>query len=247
MRYLGVFCLLVWSLGLSAQFQSLEDFASQNASPYWYLVNPDQAVDAQSLVQQGHLWGLTPSDQLVLEKTSYDEIGFEHRYFALYHQGQRVEHTYLAFHSYGGSVKSFNFFLPHFVQAPAQLQIDEGRAINAALAYIPAQEYLWEVPFFEKMIQQIKADSTASFYPKAELMWVDTDYDWQTTDYRLAYRLEIFTAMPHGSWQVYVDAITGLPIKKLSMMHSMDSHGVAETRYSGTRDIITDSTGTDFR
>ncbi|MEL6844067.1 MAG: M4 family metallopeptidase, partial [Bacteroidota bacterium] len=197
--------------------------------------------------QQGHLWGLTPSDQLVLEKTSYDEIGFEHRYFALYHQGQRVEHTYLAFHSYGGSVKSFNFFLPHFVQAPAQLQIDEGRAINAALAYIPAQEYLWEVPFFEKMIQQIKADSTASFYPKAELMWVDTDYDWQTTDYRLAYRLEIFTAMPHGSWQVYVDAITGLPIKKLSMMHSMDSHGVAETRYSGTRDIITDSTGTDFR
>ena len=78
-------------------------------------------------------------------------------------------------------------------------------------------------------------------------MMVDTDFEWETNEYRLAYKMEVFTAIPHGSQCLYIDAENGRLLKKYNTMHHEDVEGTAVTRYSGTQTITTDSTGTEYR
>ena len=100
-------------------------------------------------------------------------------------------------------------FFPQLGMVPSLPLVSEKEALSQALAEIGASQYLWEVPFFEKLIQDIKQDPTASYYPEAEILLTDTDFDWDTEEYVLAYKFEIMTAVPHGSYWVYVNALDG--------------------------------------
>lgn len=247
-RTIGFIFLLLFVQGLAAQQNPFSAIATQDGAEGWYQTHPNTQLSTQALLNQfSQLSGKSAADQLVLFEQKYDEMGFEHTYYQLFHHGHWVEHSFLAIHSKSGRVESFNFFLPPCGTLNPSVRISEKAAIEAAKTEIAAQEYLWEVAFFEEMIKDIKKNPQASFFPQAELMWVDTDFKWETTDYTLAYKLEVFTAQPHGSWQIYIDANTGAVVKKLNTLHTIDSEGVAETKYSGTRPITTDSTGTEFR
>ncbi|MFK7924797.1 MAG: M4 family metallopeptidase [Bacteroidia bacterium] len=246
-RFISIICAFFCLGGLFAQ-NPLLSIASPDGAEGWYKMLPNTQLSTQELISQStQLLGFSSDDELVFWQQNYDEIGYEHTYFRLYHQGQLVEHAILATHSRQGRVESFNYFLPRFSASNKSVRISEKQAIEAARQSIAAQEYLWEVAFFEEMIKDIKKDPQGSFFPEAELMWVDTDFKWETHEYVLAYKMEVFTAQPHGSWQIYIDASSGKVIKKLNTLHTIDSQGTAETRYSGTRDIITDSTATEFR
>ncbi|MEL7532620.1 MAG: M4 family metallopeptidase [Bacteroidota bacterium] len=247
-RIIGFFCMLFCTLILWGQTDPFAAIASQDGAQDWYKTHDYTHLSPEEFLNQfPQLLGMSGENQLVFYDQRYDEIGFDHKYYQLYHHGQLVEHTLLAIHSRAGRVESFNFFLPPCGTLSPSIRISEKAAIAAAKEEIEAQEYLWEVAFFEEMIKGIKKDPQASFFPQAELMWVDTDFKWETPEYVLAYKMEIFTAQPHGSWQIYIDASTGAFIKKLNTLHTIDSEGTAETRYSGTRTITTDSTATDFR
>ncbi len=247
-RIIGFFCLLCFSINLWGQQNPFANIATQDGAADWYITHDATQLNTQEFLSQfPQLLGMSEDDQLVLFDQRYDEMGFSHSYYQHFHKGYWVEHSLLAIHSRAGRVESFNYFLPPCGTLVPSVRISEKQAIAAAKEEIAAQEYLWEVAFFEEMIKDIKKKPEASFFPEPELMWVDTDFKWETPEYVLAYKMEVFTAQPHGSWQIYIDAKTGAFIKKLNTLHTMDSEGIAETRYSGTRSIITDSTGTDFR
>ncbi|MEM6342887.1 MAG: M4 family metallopeptidase [Bacteroidota bacterium] len=247
-RIIVFFCILCASLNLWGQQNPFAAIATQDGAPDWYKTYDGTQLSTQEFLSQfPHLLGMSADDQLILFEQKYDELGFHHSYYQLFHQGYWVEHSLLAIHSRAGRVESFNYFLPPCGTLSPSVRINEKAAIAAAKVEIAAQEYLWEVAFFEEMIKDIKQNPEASFFPEPALMWVDTDFKWETPEYVLAYKMDVFTAQPHGSWQIYIDAKTGAFIKKLNTLHTMGSVGTAETRYSGTRTIITDSTATEFR
>ena len=68
-----------------------------------------------------------------------------------------------------------------------------------------------------------------------------------SNQYRLAYKFDIYAHKPLNRYMIYVDAIDGRILDKDSRIHHTNSQGTATTRYSGTRNIITDSFGGGFR
>ena len=68
-----------------------------------------------------------------------------------------------------------------------------------------------------------------------------------SNQYRLAYKFDIYAHKPLNRYMIYVDAIDGRILDKDSRIHHTNSQGTATTRYSGTRNIITDLFGGGFR
>ena len=67
---------------------------------------------------------------------------------------------------------------------------------------------MWEVAANEKWIKYAKKDPTATYYPKATLVFVDKKYGNNPDDYILAYKVNVYASSPLSYKNVYVNAVT---------------------------------------
>jgi Zn-dependent metalloprotease len=121
--------------------------------------------------------------------------------------------------------------------------ITEEKAIQYALEFIDAEKYMWETGSEEERLKKKKDDNSATYYPKAELV-LCPDILNLSEEYKLAFKFEIYAMNPFSRDHVYVDALNGSVICINPIMVSVA--GTAATRYSGTRTIETDQSGSVF-
>lgn len=91
------------------------------------------------------------------------------------------------------------------------------------------------------MFSRIHQKNNASFYPQAELVWVSPDFFSNDNKLQLAYKMEIQAQIPLFRQQLYLDAQNGKIIQNINLLHESNVPGTADTKYSGTRQITTDS------
>ena len=187
-----------------------------------------------------------PNSNLIKTGTDYDEIGFAHHRYQMYYKGVLVEHAVLYLHELNGRVTRANGFIPDVDASINIPNLSNEDAVDAALAKIQATKYLWETPGSDSLAMALDLPGS-TFYPQPELIYTDTDFKWDTENYTLAYKLEIFTAIPHGSFWIYVDAVNGNIIKDFNNLQHTDAEGIAVTKFHGTQTITTDSTENGFR
>ena len=111
------------------------------------------------------------------------------------------------------------------------------------MKHIGAELYKWQIPEEERWIKEYLNDT---YYPQGEMVIVK-DILQGSNQYRLAYKFDIYAHKPLSRYMVYVDAIDGRILDKDSRIYHTNSQGMATTRYSGTRNIITDLFGGGFR
>ncbi|GIV42296.1 MAG: hypothetical protein KatS3mg034_1606 [Vicingaceae bacterium] len=177
-----------------------------------------------------------------------DVWGWRHIRYAIFLQNKPIEFADYKIHIKDGKVKSLNGDIYHTNIENAAISISEQQALQYALNHIGASIYKWEVPDEEQFIKWETGNPTATFYPKAQMVWIFKNNYPLNGGLRLAYKFDIYAHKPLSRRDIYVDAATGEILFENNKIHTADSYGTAVTAYSGTKTITTDSISpTSFR
>jgi len=115
--------------------------------------------------------------------------------------------------------------IPNFV-------ISEETALQFALNYVNAQQYMWE--------------DDDEYLPTGEKVIVPDKIDFENSTLKSVYKFNIYSKNPHNRQMVYVDAENGEIVLDLPLIHFSNVSGTAQTAYYGVREINTDYTGTQY-
>ena len=244
--FLGFYLVLVLSFSLVAQEQFKTNgnqyFYENNSG--WFHVNEGQELAVEQLMEdyQTEL-GLTPKDEMRLFKSETDEIGIEHKKFQQYHLNIPVDGAIFLSHEKDGKLKSFNGRWSNGMDEVVKTTISPEMAVARALEYFPAQKYYWEDEGAEQMLCAISNCSKETFFPDPQLVWFNPDDILSCTGMQLCYKMDIQASKPLFWEQVYIDASTGELVEHYHFLCGADVHGVANTKFGGEQDIVTDSIG----
>lgn len=188
-----------------------------------------------------------------LIKTESDELGFTHYRYQQTYQGYPIfGNTYIV-HVKNGYITCMNGSLADKSEAPVRAAISEKEALSKALLYINAKSYMWQYPDEEKALRYAMDDQKATYYPKGELVVISADDDQSFKNYRLCYQFDVYAHYPLSRNYVFVDAENGQIIRKIDRIYddkyqtNVNAAATAATKYSGSRSIMTDYTGTTYR
>lgn len=177
----------------------------------------------------------------VLINQEKDNLGFIHYRYQQTYKGRVLDQTMYILHTSGGKIASMNGFAYSNLTLETQPIITEQSALSTALASIAAERYKWQMPQEEELLKKDMNDPNASYYPKAELVYMPAGKDFKTSDMRLAYKFNIYADEPVSRAYYYIDAISGSLLQKIDIIRNTDAKGTAYTKYSGIQTIIVDS------
>jgi Zn-dependent metalloprotease len=208
-----------------------------------YFLRFEQPLDADKATALRKALNMRQEDSLTLFKSSKDELGYTvTRYFQSY-LGLKVFGGEIIAREKQGVLEGANGYFFANLNLVSNPVISPSDAITQALKHIGAEQYQWETSseiFYKK-------NTGKSLVPQAVLMFAPINGEPKKDNYRLAYKININAEKPYGIYDVFVDAQTGAVIWNHSRLSNVDATGVADTRYSGTQQITTDYTGTEFR
>jgi bacillolysin len=199
-------------------------------------LNPQPAASEKELLKS--ILGISVDDSLGMATIRNDSLGFTHKFYLQYYKGIKVEYSSYSTHIRNGIIEVVNGEFAKVGNPATAASIDETKALTYALKYINAQLYKWQVPGEENALKELKKDSSATYYPKGEIV-ICYDY-MQTKTYRLAYKFIICSYLPVSSSNIYVDAITGSIIAQQNLLLDVNVVTTVATKYSGSQTITTD-------
>ena len=200
--------------------------------------------------------GLKQNEAFSKIKNESDPQGFNHEKFQLFHQGIKVEFSTYTLHSKNGKIASMSgeFYDINNVNTTASLTPQA--ALNKAILQIGANHYIWENPIESATIKYNK--------PQGELVILPIfDSEGKATNYRLAYKFDIYATSPVSRGDIYIDAITGQKLFYNATIKHLGEYSngkgtnkmlkapalvaaTAATRYSGSKSIETTLSGSSY-
>lgn len=239
-----LFLLFSILISIASYGQSIEKIAKET-SPGWFKIKPSQFISAEQFISQAPtLLGLSKSELKIL-KIKNDDIGFKHYRLQQLHQTIPVEGGDFLLHELNGQLVSLNGELVFNLNINVQANISSSMAIQKALAFVKAKKYIWEDVENEVSLQDLHKNPHATYFPKPELVIAQKDFNKIPDDYKLAYKLDVYATEPLSRQDIYIDAQTGEILFTIDKIHTGDVPGVAHTKYSGQRNIISDSISPD--
>lgn len=190
---------------------------------------------------------LNESIGFVKLREEVDNLGMQHIRYQISNNGILVYGAFVYTHGRNDMVSSINGKMPTQIDLK-QASLSEANALASAKQHIGAASYKWELPCEEEHLKWETEDPTATYFPNGELVYINPSFDFKQTDkFRLAYKFDIYAHKPVGRYEVFVDAETGEVLFQNDRICSADAVGTAQTGYSGTKTIVTDSNNGGFR
>jgi len=184
---------------------------------------------------------LTDDYDFILLNADKDALGYTHYRFRETYKGFPVKSTMYIVHVLNNKIVSMNGQIFGNLTSDVTTGLSEQTALNSALNYTNASLYRWQVPMWEKEIKHQTKNNSATYFPTGELMLAPLNGKVKASEYRLAYRFDVYAEKPLKRQYVYVDANSGEVIfTEDRIMHS-NITATAMTAYSGLREIVTDS------
>lgn len=246
-----VLCLSVCLNSLAQQTRALAAIATPESTPEWINIKPELKLRASELASQHKgAMELTSKDELQLLSVETDQIGYTHYRYQQVHKGIPVEGAVFLIHEKAGRIVAANGRLvPNLDLAKFDFFVSEEQALLCALEQIGAQQYAWQNGHYEANLRHQKNDSKASFYPKAEKVIVSPDFHNHATNYRLAYKFDIYASQPLSRQDVYIDAEDGSLITSLNRICTGAVPCTAHAAYNCTNPVPITATfnGIDYR
>lgn len=154
-------------------------------------------------------------------------MGHEFERFDQYYKNIKIEHSDIRIHYLNNSVIAVYGEYINAQNIDISIIISKETAIQKAKNYIGAKQYFSEYEIL----------------PNSEIVICNNRFTPEDTLFAVAYKITLYALDPFGSYFIYVDAKNGNILNKISKIYydgeKNRSIGVADTRYSGTRNIIT--------
>lgn len=172
-------------------------------------------------------------------KTETDGMGIRHDRYNEYYKNYLLEGSMLMTHEAEGLVYAFSGEWYKNIKPANSVSLSEKEALAYALKNVNAQRYKWENAAEEAHMKEVTGNPGFSYKPEGVLVLVPV-FEKEVT-YRYAYKFNIYAELPLSRAYVYVDASTGGVIRKKDILCTANATGTANTKYSGTQTITTDS------
>src|ERR1043165_6795866 len=219
----------------------------QNAVPAFIEFRNGMEPDEQTfLFLLWKIFKLPTNYGFELVKQENDQLGWQHRRFQLLVNDVPVSNGIFILHMQNGRVKKFNGYVFKDVNVNTSAAVNEPSALDAALRNIDATKYKWQMPEEESYLKMESGNASATYYPKGKLEIVQVGAN-TSTNFRLAWKFDIYAQQPHSRNYIFVDAQSGEVIKKLNRLENANVTGTATTVYRGVRTITTDSYNGQYR
>ena len=170
---------------------------------------------------------------------------FENQKLQQYYKGVKVEHGRLNAISKNGNLSKVVGRYVSVENLNATPSLTEEQALEFALKHINAEKYIWEDEGNEQFLKNEQNNQSATFYPKGELVIIESNPYSENTAPRLAYKFDIYALKPISRAYYYIDAFSGELLREKTILKHVEVIG--QTRYSGTRTIETEQVGNQFR
>ncbi|NBC07176.1 MAG: T9SS type A sorting domain-containing protein [Bacteroidetes bacterium] len=222
-------------------------FIATDGNEQWLKVRTGYAISAEEARSRiPRELGWTAADELRLVRTQEDDLGFTHYRYRQYRRGIKVEAAQVLLHERDRQLVSLNGkWVTGEDQAATAPALTAEQAVDRALQTVDAERYLWEDAQAERMVKRIANDPNATAFPDAELVLIDPELSFQASQLQLAYKVEVSALRPLSQQILYIDAVDGDVLLTLNDLHTHNTPGQANTLYSGTQTIITDSLSAD--
>lgn len=206
-----------------------------------YLEFQDQLnYSPEQVVRLWHqIYGLNSDYSFVKGTDLHDVLGMEHIRYQMLHKGIPVDGSELILHIMDRRVVSFNGHV--YPVRTQETRITPEQAIQKALEHYPSNAYKWQSAHEEEHLKEMEDDPDATYYPNPELVYVPVDFRFDSANFVLAYKMDVYSEAPLFRKWVYVSAIDGSEVAYEDRICHANSNGTAFTRYSGTQGITTDS------
>jgi len=166
------------------------------------------------------LFSSRQEDSWSIIRVDSDDLGFTHERYQQYYKDIEIEGGVYIFHLKNDVLSSANGdFMPN-LNIEVSPWINGNQAMNFAMDNITASLTLHDL------------EQTSS-----ELL-----ITWINSKPVLAYKCQILARNPHVNKSIYVSASTGKFLKEINHICSANVVGVAQTQFSGTQNITTNST-----
>jgi len=189
---------------------------------------------------------LNISKELSYEKVSetYDKNGTKHIRYTQMYQNVPVSDAVFIVHIFNGNITSINGTLIKSISPVNNKTITELQALKAAIDYVNAVRYKWQMQEEEALLKRETNNPNATYYPKGKLEYIK---DPKSEVFKLAYKFDIYADKPLKRADIYVDVDNADIIFENNKIHNYDSLGTAVTKFSGTQTITTDYNINNFR
>jgi Zn-dependent metalloprotease len=184
---------------------------------------------------------------LIVERTDKDELGYQINRYAQTLDGFTIHDSRFIVLSENNRIHSIAGDITNQPIVDNQLIFTEELALNKALEAYPATQYKWERAEEEAHVKWTRNDPNASYYPRAEKVLFPTLFPRSNGHYRSCYVFEIFAHEPVKKARVFIDAESGEAVFIEDQLHMADVPATAQTKYSGSQEITTDSFTGGFR
>lgn len=178
--------------------------------------------------------GLNSDFNFQLLNQEKDQLGFVHYRYQQTYKGIPIQGSRLILHTQNELIHSFNGVVFDKMGATSVApKILEKEALTVALKHVKAEKYKWE--------------TNSTSFPKGKLVYTLKNGKLKKDNLCLAYQFDIYATKPLYRAYVYVDAVENKVINEENRIHNADAVGTANTAYSGTQTITTDSYNGGFR
>jgi Zn-dependent metalloprotease len=242
--FLGLFIYSSNAQVFNASNRELNKIANIKNSSGWITFKDQVSIDPSTVFDQYKInFGLSANDKMEITRTETDKIGFTHFRYQQTYNGIPVLGGDFIIHAQNGLTKTGNGKIVSGLSLSPNPSVNSDQAVQKAIGFIGAQSYMWENPANEEMLRHITGKTDATYYPSAELVIIDKNFSGIATNYRLAYKVNVYAEQPLSYQDVFVDAQTGAIFHVMNRLRNDDVNGTAVTKYSGTQSFTTDSTG----
>ncbi|CAN5512425.1 hypothetical protein BH11BAC2_BH11BAC2_15760 [soil metagenome] len=220
-------------------------YADRNPIPEFISFRKGAAVPVEQFTKWAQFnFHLSAQSGFELMNADNDQLGYRHLRYQQIFNGIPVQGTMFILHTKNNLIESMNGFLIKEIKNTSTASLSESQALNQALSYTHADQYRWQIPFWEHQIKSNSNNPNASWFPQGKLFWATSGIANNENDFTLCYRFDIYAEKPLSRKFVFVNANNGVVQLSLDRIHHTDKIATATTAYSGNREITTDSVNT---
>lgn len=178
-----------------------------------------------------------------LISSSTDELGINHHRYIQTYNDINIEFAMLMVHERNNKILSINGTAYNQENLYVNPSISFEQGLTIAKSHMGAQFYKWESIEEENHLKEIENDPTVSYFPQNEMVFIPVNGALNQNQIRLTRKYNLYAIEPLGRTEYYVDVIDGSIVFEQELIHTTNKPGVANTGYSGTRNIYADSIG----
>ncbi|MEO5890423.1 MAG: M4 family metallopeptidase [Ferruginibacter sp.] len=245
--YLAGIALLLFITGAYAQKDTLtgNKYLLRIATPFSnanrLTIRPDTTIDPLTFFStQKKALDLGTDDDMRLYQANSDKTGLIHYRYQQYYKGYKIIYGEFLLHATPGKLIRGNGKMIRGLNKRPSINISKQKALQNALQLFPAAKYAWEIPQLENNYKDIHHDTSATYYPTGEIVWISKDDDSGQQDpasYELAYLFDIYTASLDGK-RFFISVANGKLIKSFPLVYNCTGTAVT-TNFNGFQGFST--------